>query len=65
MNMEYFVDTEKISLDYSEERITNGLPAYRLTIYDKFGHFDADVYLSDEQINDLIDGLDKIKQKQN
>ena len=63
--MEYFVDTEKISLDYSEERITNDLPAYRLTIYDKFGHFDADVYLSDEQINDLIDGLDKIKQKQN
>jgi hypothetical protein len=63
--MEYFVDTEKISLDYSEERIMNDLPAYRLTIYDKFGHFDADVYLSDEQINDLIDGLDKIKQKQN
>ena len=65
MNMEYFVDTEKISLDYSEERIANDLPAYRLTIYDKFGHFDADVYLSDEQVNDLIDGLGKIKQKQN
>jgi hypothetical protein len=63
--MEYFVDTEKISLDYSEERIMNDLPAYRLTIYDKFGHFDAEVYLFDEQIKDLIDGLDKIKQKQN
>ena len=42
--MEYFVDTEKLSLDYSEDRILNDLPAYRLTIYDKFGHFDADIY---------------------
>lgn len=60
--MEYFVDTEKISLDYSEERITNGLPAYRLTLYDKYGHFDSDVFITEEQMKDIVEGLEKIKE---
>ena len=60
--MEYFVDTENVSLDYSKDRIINEMPAYRLTLYDKYGHFDADVYLTEEHIKDLIEGLEKIKQ---
>jgi len=59
--MEYFVDTERISLDYSYDRIFKEIPKYRLTLYDKYGHFDADVYLTDEQIEDLLTGLEKIK----
>ena len=60
--MEYFVDTERISLDYSKDRIHNEMPAYRLTLYDKYGHFDADVYITDEQMKDLLEGLDKLKE---
>ncbi len=60
--MEYFVDTDKVSLDYSEDRAVNEIPAYRLTLYDKYGHFDTDVYITDEQIRDLLEGLNKIKE---
>jgi hypothetical protein len=60
--MEYFVDTERVSLDYSSDRISNDLPAYRLTLYDKYGHFDSDVYLTDEQMQDLIAGLNKLNE---
>ena len=63
--MEYFVDTERLSLDYSEDRILNEMPAYRLTLYDKYGHFDVDVYLTDEQIKDLLTGLNKINENIN
>lgn len=60
--MEYFVDTERVSLDYSSDRISNDLPAYRLTLYDKYGHFDSDVYLTDEQMQDLLAGLNKLNE---
>lgn len=60
--MEYFVDTERVSLDYSSDRISSDLPAYRLTLYDKYGHFDSDVYLTDEQMQDLLAGLNKLNE---
>ena len=60
--MEYFVDTERVSLDYSSDRITNDLPSYRLTLYDKYGHFDSDVYITDEQMQDLLAGLNKLNE---
>ena len=60
--MEYFVDTEKVSLDYSSDRIDNELPSYRLTLYDKYGHFDSDVYITDEQMHDLLAGLNKLNE---
>jgi hypothetical protein len=61
--MEYFVDTERVSLDYSEDRLLNETPAYRLTLYDKYGHFDSEIFITDEQINDLVEALDKLKNK--
>ncbi len=61
--MEYFVDTERVSLDYSEDRLLNEMPAYRLTLYDKYGHFDSEVFITDEQINDLVEAFDKLKNK--
>jgi len=60
--MEYFVDTERVSLDYSEDRVINQSPAYRLTLYDKYGHFDMDAFITEEQMKDLLEGLDKIKE---
>ena len=63
--MEYFVDTENVSLDYSEDRIIKEMPAYRLTLYDKYGHFDADVYLTEEQMKDLLIGLNKLNENIN
>jgi hypothetical protein len=63
--MEYFVDTENVSLDYSEDRIIKEMPAYRLTLYDKYGHFDADVYLTEEQMKDLLTGLNKLNENIN
>ena len=61
--MEYYVDTERVSLDYSSDRVTNNLPSYRLTLYDKYGHFDSDVYITDEQMQDLLAGLNKLNEK--
>lgn len=61
--MEYFVDTERVSLDYSEDRLLNEMPAYRLTLYDKYGHFDSEIFITDEQINDLVEALEKLKNK--
>lgn len=60
--MEYYVDTERVSLDYSSDRVTNDLPSYRLTLYDKYGHFDSDVYITDEQMQDLLAGLNKLNE---
>ena len=61
--MEYFVDTERVGLDYSSDRVNNDLPSYRLTLYDKYGHFDSDVYITDEQMQDLLAGLNKLNEK--
>jgi len=58
--MEYIVDTNKISLDYSEDRINKDMPEYRITLYDKYGHFDTDVYITKEQMEDLLTGLNKL-----
>ena len=55
--MNYFVETENIALDYSEDRILKDIPPYRITTYDKNGHFDSEFFLSEEQINDLVNGL--------
>ena len=55
--MKYFVDTENISLDYSEDRELNDTLPYRITLYDKYGHFDNEFSLSHEQFNDLVEGL--------
>ena len=55
--MEYLIDTENISLDYSEDRELNDNPPYRLTLYDKHGNFDSDVYLRSEQMEDLMNFL--------
>ena len=55
--MEYLIDTENISLDYSEDRELNDKPSYRLTLYDKHGNFDTDVYLRYEQVKDLVNLL--------
>ncbi len=63
--MKYLIETEKISLDYSEERVMKEMPAYRMTLYDKYGHFDEDVYITDEQMSDLLIGLEKIKNEKN
>ena len=35
MKFKYFVDTENISLEYSEDREVNGELPYRVTLYDK------------------------------
>jgi hypothetical protein len=61
--MEYFVDTDMVSLDYSEDRELKELPAYRMTLYDKYGHFDSDVFITKEQMEDLLTGFEKIKEK--
>ena len=59
--MEYFVDTERISLDYSEDRTIKEMPAYRLTLYDKYGHFVDDVQLTKEDVRNMYESLDAVK----
>ena len=55
--MEFLVETDCISLDYSEEREV----PYRVTMYDKYGHFDGEIFLTEEQIQDLSVGINNIK----
>jgi len=57
MKFKYFVDTENISLEYSEDREVNGELPYRITLYDKYGHFDKEFFISGEQLKDLAEGL--------
>lgn len=57
MKFKYFVDTENISLEYSEDREVNGDFPYRITLYDKYGHFDKEFLISSEQLKDLAEGL--------
>ena len=55
--MEFLVETDNISLDYSYDREV----PYRVTIYDKYGHFDGEFFLTEEQIQDLSVGINNIK----
>lgn len=55
--MEFLIDTKRIELDFKEEREDNDIGPYKLTLNDKYGHFDTQVFLDTEQIRDLIDGL--------
>lgn len=55
--MEYLLDTDTISIEHSIERELNGDAPYRVTLYDKYGHYDNEFFMSKEQMNDLIDGI--------
>ena len=63
--MEYFVDTENISFDFDEMRRLSDNPEYRITLLDKYGHFDSEMYLTREQVVDFAEGFDKIKENLN
>ena len=51
------IETPNITLDYNKSRESRDLGAYRLTLYDKYGHYEEEVYMSDKQLKDLYDGL--------
>ena len=59
INMKNIVETENISLDYFYDRLLDGELPYRITLYDKYGHFDKEFFLSEEQGTDLIERLKK------
>ena len=59
--MEYIVETENIALDYSEDRMDDGIMPYRLTLYDKYGHYVDDIILTKDEVKDLYDGLENVK----
>lgn len=58
--MEYIIDTENITLDYSESRKDKSLYEYRITVFDDNGHYSDEIYLSDSHLLDLVDELQKI-----
>lgn len=61
--MEYLIETDRIELDYNEAREDEDLGGYKLTLYDRYGHYDTQVYLDGEQVRDLLDGLKAIENK--
>ena len=61
--MDFLIETDRIELDFNEAREDNDLGGYRLTLNDRFGHYDTQVYLDSEQVRDLLDGLKAIEDK--
>ncbi len=59
--MEYIIDTDKITLDFLEERKDRDLYEYRLTIFDSNGHYSGELHLNGEHLLDLLEGLEKNK----
>jgi len=56
MNMNNIVSNDKIELKYDEyERY------YTLTVYDKYGHYVDDIILTKDEVKDLYDGLENVK----
>ena len=55
--MEYIIDKDTISIEYSVEKELNGDAPYRVTLYDRYGHYDKEFFMTKEQMNDLIDGV--------
>ena len=61
--MEYLIETDRIELDFNEAREDDDLGEHRLTLNDRYGHYDTQVYLDSEQVRDLLDGLKAIENK--
>lgn len=61
--MKYFIDTEYISFDYSEEKENDNEAPYRITTFDKYGHYENEISLYQEQIDDLIKGFENYKKQ--
>ena len=61
--MDFLIETDRIELDYDESREDRDLGEYRLTLNDRYGHYDTQVYLDDEQVRDLLDGLKAVENK--
>lgn len=58
--MENVFETENIILDYSEDRKERDLDVFRLSLFDKNGHYNDEIHLSLEHLIDLADCLKKI-----
>ena len=54
--MNSIVSNDKIELKYDKYEMH-----YILTVYDTYGHYVDDVILTKEEVKDLYDGLDSIK----
>lgn len=58
--MEYLIDTDKITLDYSEDRKDRDFDEFRLTIFDNNNHYIGEIQLNAEHLLDLVNGLKNI-----
>jgi hypothetical protein len=57
--METIIDNNGITLDYDTWRDDK----YRITTYDKFGHYEGEIYVRAEQLYELMVGLEKIEKR--
>lgn len=57
--METLFETYNLTLDYNELR-GNEDEAFRLTLFNKYGNYEDEFYLSPKQIKDLKEGLESI-----
>ena len=61
--MEFLASTRKLELNYDESRIEKDMGEYCMTLYDRHGNFDSDVYMTEEQMAELYKALDAHKDK--
>lgn len=58
--MKEILNDEHIELDYDDNRITQDLYEYRLSIFDKNMHYVDEIFLNKEHLLELFNGLKKI-----
>ena len=57
--METLFETPNLTLDYHSSRQDDS-EAFRLTLYDKYGHYGEELYLNPRQVKELKEGLEEI-----
>ena len=59
--MENIIETANITLDFDDRRPLRDLGEYRLSLYDKHGHYEDEFYISAIQLRDLIEAMQDYK----
>ncbi len=57
----YIIETENLSLDVDESLAPTDDHSWRLTLNDKYGHYESEAYLRKNQLYDLLLALKGIE----
>ena len=55
--MEEIIYDDHITLDFDEQRKNQGIDEYRLSVFDKHGHYLDEIFLTEQHLAELYNGL--------